>query len=556
VATNNIDQFISLSGDVIRWLLTWSWQLCLLLGVAWAVLKLDRSGSPVIRYRIWLIALLAALALPLLTTISHRLNLPGAIAPFPLENIGDASKFAEVPEIARPAFSWPSMVWPVLFALWASGVIILLLRLGSSLWKLHLIQSSALRISITDLDCSYSDLLQPDADKVPILLSERVQSPGLAGLCRPVILLPADIVSWTSREERTSILRHELSHIKRYDHLVSLLQMTLRTFLFFHPMLRYGCDQLSLEREFACDDYVIGLGAEPKAYAESILKAAERSLLTDLVHGTTAFASARTLERRIEMILDTTRIRHPLRPWQYLWLPLLLIGVITWLAIPAAGGRAGVQDPLKQVPIDGSSPVSDQQASSTVSNAQAAPVVDRTTIWVDSVKRGPITLQVRGLGVLIPDDGGRLKAEVGIFEPQSKGIESGQPASIDTRASVIPGRVVGINPQVTNGQVTVEVSLEGDLPTNLKAGLSVDGVIEVGRREEVVFIGRPVHARADSTATLFKLADDGRTATRVRVRFGQSAVNTIEVVEGLKVGDKVILSDMGDYEGVTTIRLN
>ena len=97
MATNNIDQFISLSGDVIRWLLTWSWQLCLLLGVAWAVLKLDRSGSPVIRYRIWLIALLAALALPLLTTISHRLNLPGAIAPFPLENIGDASKFAEVP---------------------------------------------------------------------------------------------------------------------------------------------------------------------------------------------------------------------------------------------------------------------------------------------------------------------------------------------------------------------------------------------------------------------------------------------------------------------------
>ena len=553
---DSANQIIALSGDVIRWLLTWSLQVFLLLGGAWVVLKFDRSRSPAVRYRIWLVALIAVLALPLLTTISHRLNLPGAIAPFQLESTGDASAVAEVQGVAGRVFAWPSLVWPFLFALWAGGVIILLLRLCSSLWKLHNIQSSAQRISIADLDCSYSDLLHSDADKVAILLSEGVQSPGLAGVFRPVILLPADIMLWTSREERTSILRHELSHIKRYDHLVSLLQMSLKTFLFFHPMVRYSSDQLSLEREFACDDYVIGLGAEPKAYAESILKAAERSLFTDVVHRTASFASARTLERRIEMILDITRTRQPLRQWQYLWLPFLLIGVITWLAIPAAGGRPSLQGGLSQPPGDGSLPGSDQVASTVVTQTQAAPVVDRSTIWVDSVKRGPIVLQVRGLGVLTTANGGRLKAEVGIFEPQSKNIAIGQPVIIDTRSAVIPGRVVSINPQVTNSQVTVEVSLEGDLPINIKAGLQVDGMIEVGRREDILFVGRPVHGKADSTTTLFKLEDDGRTATRVRVRFGQSSVNAIEIVEGLKVGDKVILSDMGDYEGVTMIRLN
>src|SRR5215216_5366661 len=108
---SSINQVISLSGDVIRWLLTWSWQIFLILGVAWAVLKLDRSRSPAIRYKVWLVALIAASALPLLTTISHSLHLPSAIAPFPAEIIGNTPTFDEIREPTRPAFSWPSLVW-------------------------------------------------------------------------------------------------------------------------------------------------------------------------------------------------------------------------------------------------------------------------------------------------------------------------------------------------------------------------------------------------------------------------------------------------------------
>jgi beta-lactamase regulating signal transducer with metallopeptidase domain len=553
--TSNIDQIISLSGEVVRWLLTWSAQLCLLLGVVWAALKLDRSRSPLIRYRIWLVALIAAVALPVLTAISHCLHLPGAIAPFSLEIPGDAPPFAEIPLADRPSFSWLSLVWPLLFALWAGGVVVLVLRLSNSLWKLHIIQTGAQRISITDLDCSCSDLLHSDADRVPILLSERVQSPGLAGLLRPVILLPSDIASWTSRAERISILRHELAHIARYDHLVSLFQMALKAFFFFHPMLRYGCNQLSVERELACDDYVIGLGTEPKAYAESILKAAERSLLTDVVHRTASFASGRRLERRIEMILDTSRIRQPLRQWRFLWLPFILIGVITWLVIPDASSRPRLQGGVGLSTANGAPPDSDATVSLGSGPRRAPSVVDGK-IRIGSVKRGPMVWQVRGLGVLVAGGDGRLKVEIGVSEPQAKDIAIGQPAAVDTRNGVIPGKVLSVNPLVTNGQITVEISLEGEMPRGVKAGISVDGAIEVGRREDVLHVGRPVHARAESDGTIFKLDDDGKTATRVRVKFGQSSVNLIEIVEGLKIGDKVILSDMGDYEGVETIKLN
>ena len=552
---NSINQIISLSSDLMRSLLTWSWQAFFLLGAVWVGLRLNRSQSPAARYRIWLIALSAVSALPLLTSLSHSLDLPSAMAPFPIEITGDTPTFEEISEHARPAISWPSLVWPIAFGLWAAGVITSLLRLAISLRRLHIIQSCARPIPIIDLGCAHSDLLYSDAGGISIVLSDGIQAPGLVGLFHPVILLPADIALWTSPHERTSILRHELAHIKRHDHLVSLFQSVLGAFFFFHPMLRYGSAQLSLEREFACDDHVIGLGTEPKAYAESILKAVERTLLTDIVHQIPSFASRRTLERRIEMILDKNRVRQPLRHWQSLLLPIMLIATITWLVIPAASSQTRIKvDDTRSAP-DGSNSVKPTFPASA--QTQASPVVDRATITVDSVKRGPMVRQVRGLGVLAPGDDGRLKAEFGIPEPQPRNIKIGQPVSIETsEGSIIRGKVAAIGSGDTNGIVRVGVILEGNLPGSIQAGVQVDGVIEVERVEDRIYVARPVPAHADSTSTLFKVEADGLTATRVRVEFGRSSATTIEIIDGLKVGDKVIVSDMSAYEGVAKIKLN
>jgi len=71
----------------------------------------------------------------------------------------------------------------------------------------------------------------------------------------------------------------------------------------------------------------------------------------------------------------------------------------------------------------------------------------------------------------------------------------------------------------------------------------------------VLFVGRPVHGQSDSTVGIFKLDEDGTDATRVNVKLGRSSVNTIEIVSGLKVGDKVILSDMSAWDSFDRIRL-
>jgi HlyD family secretion protein len=149
-----------------------------------------------------------------------------------------------------------------------------------------------------------------------------------------------------------------------------------------------------------------------------------------------------------------------------------------------------------------------------------------------------------------------LKAELKIPETQVKDIAIGQDASIDTRNGVIDGKVIRIDPAAINGTVTVDVRLIGALPAGARPDLSVDGTIELERLPDVVYVGRPVFGQPNSQITLFRLEADGNNASRVPVKLGRSSVNTIEILDGLKVGDQVILSDMATWDAQNRIRLN
>jgi HlyD family secretion protein len=150
----------------------------------------------------------------------------------------------------------------------------------------------------------------------------------------------------------------------------------------------------------------------------------------------------------------------------------------------------------------------------------------------------------------------QLQAELQIAETQAKDILLGQKAAIDTRNGIIPAHVVRIDPNVINGTRTVDCKLDGPLPSGAVPDLSVDGTVEIERLADVVYIGRPVFGQPDSSVSLFKLEPDGKGAARITVKLGRSSVNTIEVVDGLKVGDQVILSDMSAQDQNPRIRLD
>ncbi len=149
----------------------------------------------------------------------------------------------------------------------------------------------------------------------------------------------------------------------------------------------------------------------------------------------------------------------------------------------------------------------------------------------------------------------KLKAELKIPETQAKDVQLGQPSQVDTHNGVVSGKVIRIDPAVQNGTVTVDVALEGELPPGARPDLSVDGTIELERLSSVLYVGRPAFGQEKSTVGMFKLAPDGVNAERVQVKLGRSSVNTVEIVEGLKEGDQVILSDMSRWDNFDRIRL-
>jgi len=149
----------------------------------------------------------------------------------------------------------------------------------------------------------------------------------------------------------------------------------------------------------------------------------------------------------------------------------------------------------------------------------------------------------------------RLQAELKVPETQVKDVAIGQPVQIDTRNGVIPGEVARIDPAVREGTVTVDVALTGELPPGARPDLSVEGIIEIERLADVIYVGRPAFGQPNSTVGMFRIEKDGKTAIRVQVKLGRSSVNTIEIVEGLNPGDRVILSDTSSYDAYDRIEL-
>jgi HlyD family secretion protein len=153
---------------------------------------------------------------------------------------------------------------------------------------------------------------------------------------------------------------------------------------------------------------------------------------------------------------------------------------------------------------------------------------------------------------------GRLKAELRIPETQARDVEVGLKAIVDTRNGEVEGRVSRIDPAAQNGTVLVDVAFTGPLPRGARPDLSVDGTIELERLADVLYVERPAFGQENSTVSLFKLQGPPNafeSADRVQVKFGRSSVNTIEVLDGLREGDRVILSDMSAWDGHDRLRI-
>jgi HlyD family secretion protein len=150
----------------------------------------------------------------------------------------------------------------------------------------------------------------------------------------------------------------------------------------------------------------------------------------------------------------------------------------------------------------------------------------------------------------------RLKAVIRVPETQARDVVPGQKAVVDTRYGLVEARVVRVDPAVQHGTVTVDIALVADLPRGARPDLTIDGTIELERLSNVLHVARPAFGQPQATVELFRVVKGTNDAQRVRVRLGQASVNRIEIVEGLDVGDEVVLSDTTAWDAVDRIRLD
>jgi len=160
-----------------------------------------------------------------------------------------------------------------------------------------------------------------------------------------------------------------------------------------------------------------------------------------------------------------------------------------------------------------------------------------------------------GLNIARVADPNSLKAVLRVNETQIGGVRIGQKVIVDTRNGLIDAQVSRIDPAAREGTFEIDASLTGPIPPSARPDLSVDGTIELERLQDVLKVGRPAFGQAQQTIGMFVLTPDGTEAERRQVKLGRNSVSMVEILDGLKEGDRVIISDTSALDSYNRIRL-
>lgn len=224
-----------------------------------------KNGARV-RYWLWFTASVKFLVpLSLLTvTGSHLYHAPAGhairtVAPvLPIEELTQPfSVSLETAPSTSGAFHWA----PVLIAVWLCGFLGVALMRFRGWYRIH----GLLRASVpADIPAAVEVRNAPSGP-------ENRFEPGVVGIFRPILLLPADIQQRLTAAQMQSVVAHELCHIQRRDNLTSVAHMIVEALFWFHPLVWWIGARLIDERERACDEAVLRLGTEPQNYVDAIL---------------------------------------------------------------------------------------------------------------------------------------------------------------------------------------------------------------------------------------------------------------------------------------------
>jgi len=537
----------------------WSAQVAVLVLAAGLLPRLFRIYQPRVLLIYWRTLLATSLLLPFVEPWRRAQSISALTVAPPI----DVTHVVMPSSPALPHWNLPSLqiIAQILGVVILVGIAVRFVIFALGLLKLRQFRRTSSPLSSHVGSAEYVAVLEQMRARVnaraEFRLSADVDSPVTFGFSAPVILFPKTFPSMDARFQ-AAIACHELLHARRHDWVHHLGEEIIRASLWFHPAIAWLIARVRLAREQVVDHEVVRLTKSPKPYVEALL---------EFTNGRTAaipappFLVERQLAQRVALMLKEVRMSRArlISSLTVISCTLALAATFAVWTFPLKAAPRAAQSTARSGITPGTSagPVAQEQPP-----VASKPVVDANSIWTDKVKKGDMVLQVRGEGTLVHPEGsfpGRLVARVLLPENMARDVRLDQSASIDTHNGVIPGHVVALSLEILSGMRGVRIALDSALPQGAVAGLSVDGVINVGKLENVVYVGRPAQASPSSQGPIvvpvFKIIDNGKEAQRLSVQFGRASVSTIQVLSGLKPGDTVILSDMSPYDKFDRIQI-
>ena len=559
----------------------WSVQVAILVAVAAFLPRLLQIRQPRVLLAYWRALLAISMALPFLQPW-HRLP-----AIRMMTTAADRSG-AVIPPISNPAISnWHPpgfqtvalVIGIAILAGMAARFVILVL----GLLKLRQFRRASTPIPSCSETAVLLEQMRQRLNVSPAFrLSADVDCPVTFGLAAPIVLLPEYFPTMDSRFQVATAC-HELLHVRSHDWAHHLAEETIRAALWFHPAIAWLIARVRMAREQVVDLEVVRFTNARKAYLEALLEFTARRASAAAVPAP-PFLAERQLAERIAFMLKEVHMSRKrliaslifisgcvvfavtLAAWTFPLKSAPLViqsapkgGIAEGINGEVAGGVGGAISGGVEGGIEGGI----KGGINGRSAAQAS--VNRNTIWIDTVQRGSMPLQVRGLGKIVREDSSeKLVARLTFPASIAVDIHPGQNATVllpaakhsaNQSPAVIKGEVIRVNGSTTDATRSIVVGLKGALPEGAGVNLTVMAAIDTGKLDGVLWIGRPAYSAANTSQPLFRIVDEGTAAEQVTVKFGRASAQTIQVLGGLKVGDKVILSDMSKWEKFDRILL-
>ena len=229
-----------------------------IIAAIYAALRWTGRLNAATRYATWWVTLLALVAMP---PVYHAIQNEE-----PLLQVDINTKTSEFNPTSNVLSVDPTTAVPWLFILWAAGSAFLILRLPASYLSLRRLKKNASLVPLPAKTLGRS---------ARILVSSNIKTPIAVGFLHPALIVPVHLAHQLSADELDCVLIHEYAHLARRDDWMHLLGRVIQAILWFHPLAWFILRQISLERELACDDWVVHRTGDARAYAATLLKLSE-----------------------------------------------------------------------------------------------------------------------------------------------------------------------------------------------------------------------------------------------------------------------------------------